>query len=86
MAFYGRLYERYIQDLTREAAQTTYTYIDEFLIGKRGHEAKSSDAYLQKENKLLAVEAKGFSVLSKVRRNERGRAVKSRNFSDIGKL
>lgn len=66
MAFYGRLYERYIQDLTREAAQTTYTYIDEFLIGKRGHEAKSSDAYLQKENKLLAVEAKGFSVLSKV--------------------
>ena len=66
MAFYGRLYERYIQDLTREAAQTAYTYIDEFSIGKRGHESKSSDAYLQKGNNLLAVEAKGFSVLSKV--------------------
>lgn len=71
MAFYGRLYERYIQDLTREATQKKYTYIDEFTIGKPGHESKSSDVYLQKGSKLLAVEAKGFSVLSNVMASNR---------------
>ena len=71
MAFYGRLYERYIQDLTREATQKKYTYIDEFTIGKPGHESKSSHVYLQKGSKLLAVEAKGFSVLSNVMASNR---------------
>lgn len=67
MAFYGRLYERYVQDLTKEAAKgSTYIYIDEFSIGEPGNESKSSDAYLQNGNKLLAVEAKGFSVLNSV--------------------
>lgn len=66
MAFYGRLYERYIQDLTRGVVQEIYSYINEFVVGKRGHESKSSDAYLKKGAKLLAVEAKGFSVLNKV--------------------
>ncbi|MBE6996972.1 MAG: helix-turn-helix transcriptional regulator [Ruminococcaceae bacterium] len=66
MAFYGRLYEKYIQDLTRDAAKNGYCFIDEFKIGRRGNEAKSSDAYLKRSDKLLAVEAKGFSVLRNV--------------------
>jgi len=66
MAFYGRLYEKYIQDLTRDASKNGYCFINEFKIGGRGNESKSSDAYLKKSDKLLAVEAKGFSVLRNV--------------------
>lgn len=65
MAFFGRLFERYIQDATKEACSNNYTYINEFHIqqNKKG-ELKSSDAYVRKNNNLLAVEAKGFSVLN----------------------
>lgn len=60
MAFFGRLFERYIQDLTEDAAKLEYVYIEEF-----SYEAnkKSSDAYIRKDTDLLVVEAKGFSVL-----------------------
>ncbi|SKC09537.1 hypothetical protein SAMN06296386_1242 [Lachnospiraceae bacterium] len=64
MAFYGRLYEKYIQDQTESvvAKANAYKYIDEFSYGK-GEGKKSSDAYIKKGTKLLAIEAKGFSVL-----------------------
>lgn len=60
MAFFGRLFEKYIQDVTKEACKNGYEYIDEFdiAVGK-----KSSDAYIRKGNKLLIIEVKGFSVL-----------------------
>lgn len=60
MAFFGRLFEKYIQNVTQEACKRDYVYIDEFEIsaGK-----KSSDAYIRKGNELLVIEAKGFSVL-----------------------
>lgn len=62
MAFFGRLFERYIQDLTENACKDPYAFIGEFSVGKR-EERKSSDAYIRRSNNLLAVEAKGFSVL-----------------------
>lgn len=64
MAFYGRLYEQYIQDQTKSiiAKKNSYKSIDEFTYGK-GKGKKSSDAYIKKGIKLLAIEAKGFSVL-----------------------
>ena len=64
MAFYGRLYEKYIQDQTESIVKkdNSYKYIDEFAYGK-GKGKKSSDAYIKKGTKLLAIEAKGFSVL-----------------------
>ena len=61
MAFFGRLFEKYIQNLTQEAAKEGYSYIEEFAYGKNNK--KSSDAYIRKDNNLLVVEAKGFSVL-----------------------
>lgn len=61
MAFFGRLFEKYIQDLTKEASKGEYVYIGEFAYGKNNK--KSSDAYIRKDNSLLVVEAKGFSVL-----------------------
>lgn len=61
MAFFGRLFEKYIQNLTKEAAKENYIYIDEFSYGKNNK--KSSDAYIRKNNNLLAIEVKGFSVL-----------------------
>lgn len=59
MSFFGRLFERYIQDLTENACEDPCLFIGEFSIG-----GKSSDAYLRRSNNLLAVEAKGFSVLA----------------------
>lgn len=60
MAFFGRLFEKYIQDATQDACNDDYKYIAEFEIvaGK-----KSSDAYVRKGSDLLVIEAKGFSVL-----------------------
>lgn len=61
MAFFGRLFEKYIQNLTQEATKGSYSYIEEFAYGKNNK--KSSDAYIRKDNDLLVIEAKGFSVL-----------------------
>lgn len=63
MAFFGRLYEKYIQDITEDAANEEFFYIDEFVYTDGRVEKKSSDAYIRKGNDLLVVEAKGFSVL-----------------------
>ena len=63
MAFFGRLYEKYIQDITKDATKAEFTYIDEFVYMDDGKEKKSSDAFIRKANDLLVVEAKGFSVL-----------------------
>ena len=64
MSFYGRLFETYIQRQIEAVTklQNKYVYIPEFKYGKGGG-SKSSDAYLRIGNKLLAIEAKGFSVL-----------------------
>lgn len=61
MAFFGRLFEKYIQNLTQEATKESYSYIEEFTYEKNNK--KSSDAYIRKDNSLLVIEAKGFSVL-----------------------
>ena len=63
MAFFGRLYEKYIQEITKDATKGDFAYIDEFIYMDDGKEKKSSDAYIRKGNDLLVVEAKGFSVL-----------------------
>lgn len=60
MAFFGRIFEKYIQDITENAVEGDYKYIPEF---KYKQNKKSSDAYIRKETNLLVVEAKGFSVL-----------------------
>lgn len=62
MAFFGRLFERYIQDVTKAACANSYTYIDEFTFNVKRDKRKSSDSYIRKGRDLLAVEAKGFSV------------------------
>ena len=64
MAFYGRLYEKYIQTITEKATSGKYKLIGEFEIPlkSRGN-PKSSDVYLQSGTLLLAVEAKGFMDL-----------------------
>lgn len=62
MAFFGRLFERYIQDATKAACANSYTYIDEFAFKVERDKRKSSDSYIRKGRDLLAVEAKGFSV------------------------
>lgn len=65
MAFYGRLFEKYIQVLTynANAQKENYTFVDEFSIKAGKQDIKSSDAYLKNGNCLLAIEAKGFSNL-----------------------
>lgn len=63
MAFFGRVFERYIQDATKDACANDYIYIDEFQFQVKKATRKSSDAYVRKGNDLLVVEAKGFSVL-----------------------
>ena len=63
MSFYGRLFEKYIQKITEDVAGHDYIFIPEYTYGNKRKKRKSSDAYLRKENRLLAVEAKGFSVL-----------------------
>lgn len=63
MAFYGRLYEKYIQKITESAlySNRSLTYIEEFKC-KSGN--KSSDAYIESGTDLIIVECKGFSVLA----------------------
>lgn len=63
MAFFGRLFEHYIQDATEDACKNDYIYIDEFEFKVKRDTRKSSDAYIRKGKDLLVVEAKGFSVL-----------------------
>lgn len=63
MAFFGRLFEIYIQDVTRNAVKADYEYIPEFSFKIKRNEKKSSDAYVRKGSNLLVVEVKGFSVL-----------------------
>ena len=63
MAFFGRLFEKYIQDITQDAVKCEYKYIDEFIYKQGRNEKKSSDAYVRNGENLLIVEAKGFSVL-----------------------
>lgn len=62
MSFFGRLFEKYVQDLTQSAAKDDYKYIAEFSYRKSRSEKKSSDAYILNNSNLLVVEAKGFSV------------------------
>lgn len=63
MAFFGRLFEKYIQDVTQDATHDEYEYIAEFTYKPKKKEKKSSDAYVRKGKNLLVIEAKGFSVL-----------------------
>ena len=63
MAFFGRLFEKYIQDVTEKATNGDYEYIAEFSYKEKKKEKKSSDAYIRKGTNLLVVEVKGFSVL-----------------------
>lgn len=63
MSFYGRLFEKYIQKITEDVSGHDYIFIPEYTYGNKKKKRKSSDAYLRKGNRLLAVEAKGFSVL-----------------------
>lgn len=65
MSFYGRLFERYIQDLTSNAVAENdlFSYISEFKYGK--DKMDSSDAYIRKDNNLLIIESKGYSILQK---------------------
>lgn len=62
MAFFGRLFERYIQDSTKNACKDDYIFINEFSFFYNKTEQKSSDVYIRKDNNLLVVESKGFSV------------------------
>jgi hypothetical protein len=71
MSFFGRLFERYIQDLTQDVITKTddYSYIPEFKYG--GMNKKSSDAYIRQGEKLLIIESKGYSVLqNSITKNE----------------
>lgn len=63
MAFFGRIFEKYIQDLTKSVSNDNYEYIQEFYYNVGKNRKLSSDAYIKKGNDLLIVEAKGFSVL-----------------------
>lgn len=61
MSFFGRLFEKYIQNATSDACCSgTYSFIPEFTFNQNH---KSSDAHIKRGSKLLAIEAKGFSVL-----------------------
>lgn len=62
MAFYGRLHEKYIQDLTSAACKNNQRIkcIPEFVCNSGN---KSSDVYIQIDDNLIIVECKGFSVL-----------------------
>lgn len=59
--FLGDFLKSIIQNLTQEATKGSYFYIEEFAYEKNNK--KSSDAYIRKDNNLLVIEAKGFSVL-----------------------
>ena len=43
MAFFGRLFEHYIQDATEDACKNDYIYIDEFEFKVKRDTRKSSD-------------------------------------------
>ena len=62
MDFYGRPFEKYIQKLTSSAIMDSSElhFINEFEFGNN---CKSSDAYIQKNNELIVIECKGFSIL-----------------------
>lgn len=62
MDFYGRAFEKYIQDLTEDTISKIkdINIINEFKIDKN---VRSSDVYLKKGKELIAVECKGRSVL-----------------------
>ena len=62
MAFYGRLHEKYVQDLTYNATKNNpyVKCISEFICNSGN---KSSDAYIQIDDNLIIIECKGFSVL-----------------------
>lgn len=63
MAFFGRLFEKYIQNLTCDVVKDKYEYIAEFEYRSKKKNKKSSDAYIRTDKSLLVIEAKGFSVL-----------------------
>ena len=65
MAFYGRLYEKYLQDITVDSLKRNeiVDYIPEFKYNKGKKERRSSDAYFKKDNKLIIIEMKGFMIL-----------------------
>lgn len=48
MAFFGRLFEKYIQDVTRDAINGYYNFIEEFSYKEKKKSKKSSDAYIRK--------------------------------------
>ncbi len=66
MAFFGRLFEVYVQELTNSSVGNGCTFINEFDYNFKGQRKFSSDAYIKKDKNLLVVEAKGFSVLQNV--------------------
>ena len=51
MAFFGRLFEKYIQNLTQEATKGSYSYIEEFAYGKNN---KKSSYYSWLSGRLSA--------------------------------
>lgn len=61
MAFYGRLFEKYVQRLIERAISSNgeLEFIDEFVFKNK----KSSDAYIKHRKMLLVIEAKGYSIL-----------------------
>lgn len=68
MAFFGRMFERYLYELSRSALVERKDLIvrGEFACGDSSNDKskKSSDLYLKKGSKLIIVEAKGISVLA----------------------
>lgn len=63
MAFFGRLFEIYIKNLSKSAIVSNCEFIDEFSLITENNNVKSSELYIKKGAQLCAVEAKGFSVL-----------------------
>lgn len=60
MAFFGKIFENYIQELSRNSISSDYEFIDEFKISSVKSEIRSSDTYIKKKSDLLVVEAKGI--------------------------
>ncbi len=52
-----------LQELTEKVTNDIYKFIPEFEFKIGREKKKSSDAYIRKDKTLLAIEAKGFSVL-----------------------
>ena len=64
MAFFGRLFERYIQDTTEDVCKDEYIYIDEFEFKVRRDTRKSSDAYIRKRKRFACCRSKRFFCFS----------------------